>query len=614
MPGKLQREILDMLARGASVVEAGNYICAHAERLVPGVLCSIVTVDHHGFLHPLAGNSISKNYCDALDGIKIGPGVGSCGTAAFVRRPIAVKDIFSDPLWVPYRALADILASEHDVRACWSSPILQSDGRVLGAFGFYYKQNRGPSQEEQMIVAECVDLCSLVLEREHIKAENQRLAYFDPLTGLGNRANFLRTLETVADRSAGPIAILLVDIDHLGRLNDAFGHAAGDKLIIKVARMIAAICGPEAVFRVDADEFAIVIKENPDAELSRISGEILRSMEQRSDWAGEHDTPISVSCGGAVSDASRPPDVPTFLQQANLALQHAKQTARGSFSLYTEDLAAALMQRFRTLQSVRSALAEDRIEAHYQPIVRLDTREIVGLEALCCVRTREGDIISGGMFMDALQDISMGYLLTERMLEQVVGDVRYWLDEAILPQLVSVNVSMADFDQRNLCARVKGIFSPHNVPLKSIVIEVTESVYMDERNRYVAQAIEELRTAGLLVALDDFGTGYASLTHLLEFPVDVIKIDKSFVDRILDDRGETIIKALLDMATGLGVRIVAEGVETTKQARNLARLGCSFAQGYLFGRAADRHKTTERLRAGMAKRARYITDQRALGS
>lgn len=158
-----------------------------------------------------------------------------------------------------------------------------------------------------MIVAECVDLCSLVLEREHIKAENQRLAYFDPLTGLGNRANFLRTLETVADRSAGPIAILLVDIDHLGRLNDAFGHAAGDKLIIKVARMIAAICGPEAVFRVDADEFAIVIKENPDAELSRISGEILRSMEQRSDWAGEHDTPISVSCGGAVSDASRPP-------------------------------------------------------------------------------------------------------------------------------------------------------------------------------------------------------------------------------------------------------------------------------------------------------------------
>lgn len=272
------------------------------------------------------------------------------------------------------------------------------------------------------------------------------------------------------------------------------------------------------------------------------------------------------------------------------------------------------MQRFRTLQSVRSALAEDRIEAHYQPIVRLDTREIVGLEALCCVRTREGDIISGGMFMDALQDISMGYLLTERMLEQVVGDVRYWLDEAILPQLVSVNVSMADFDQRNLCARVKGIFSPHNVPLKSIVIEVTESVYMDERNRYVAQAIEELRTAGLLVALDDFGTGYASLTHLLEFPVDVIKIDKSFVDRILDDRGETIIKALLDMATGLGVRIVAEGVETTDQARNLARLGYSFAQGYLFGRAADRHKTTERLRAGMAKRARYITDQRALGS
>ncbi len=595
MPGQLQREILDILAHGGSVIEAGNHICAHAERLAPGVLCSIVTVDHHGFLRPLAGNSISKNYSDALDGTKIGPGVGSCGTAAFLRRPIAVTDVFSDPLWVPYRALADILASEHDVKACWSSPILQSDGRVLGAFGFYYKQNRGPSREEQMIVDECVDLCSLVLEREHIKAENQRLAYFDPLTGLGNRANFLRMLEAVTDRPVVPLAILLVDIDHLGRLNDAFGHAVGDKVIIQVARMIAEACKPEAVFRVDADEFAIVIDEDPDVELSRISREILRSIEQRSDWPGAHGTPISVSCGGAVSDLSRPLDVPTFLQQANLALQHAKQAGNGSFSLYTEDLAAALMQRFRVLQSVRSALAEDRIEAHYQPIVRLDTREIVGLEALCRVRTREGEVISGGMFMEALQDISMGYLLTERMLEQVAGDVRYWLDKKILPQLVSVNVSMADFDQGNLCERIKGVFSRYGVPLTSIVIEVTESVYMDERNRNVAQAIEELRIEGLLVALDDFGTGYASLTHLLQFPVDVIKIDKSFVDRISDDRGQTIIKALLDMATGLGVRMVAEGVETTDQASNLGRLGCTFAQGFLFSRAVDRDRITQLL-------------------
>ncbi len=285
------------------------------------------------------------------------------------------------------------------------------------------------------------------------------------------------------------------------------------------------------------------------------------------------------------------------------AVQPAKQTGRGSFSLHTDDLDAALTQRFRVLQSVRSALAEDRIEAHYQPIVRLDTQEIVGLEAVCRVRTREGEVISGGMFMEALQDISMGYLLTERTLELVASDVRFWLDKTILPQLVSVNVSMADFDQGNLRERIKGVFSRHGVPLKSIVIEVTESLYVDERNGKVAQAIEELRTEGLLVALDAFGTGYASLTHLLEFSVDVIKIDKRFVDRLSDDRGEIIIKALLGIADGLGVRMVAEGVETASQASNLARLGCSFAQGVLFSGAVDRHKVTELLQAGMAQSA-----------
>jgi GAF domain-containing protein len=169
MRGQLQQEILDMLARGSSLEDACDRICEHAERLAAAVICSIVTVDREGLLHPLAGPTISKTYSDALDGIPIGPDVGSCGTAAHFRRPIAVTDIFADPLWIPYRPLADILAKEHGVKACWSSPILRSDGRVLGAFGFYYKDNRGPTPEERMIVAECLDLCSLVLEREEVR-------------------------------------------------------------------------------------------------------------------------------------------------------------------------------------------------------------------------------------------------------------------------------------------------------------------------------------------------------------------------------------------------------------------------------------------------------------
>jgi EAL domain-containing protein (putative c-di-GMP-specific phosphodiesterase class I) len=250
------------------------------------------------------------------------------------------------------------------------------------------------------------------------------------------------------------------------------------------------------------------------------------------------------------------------------------------------------------LQTLTSALTEDRIEAHYQPIVRLDTREIVGLEALCRVRTPDGKIISAGMFAEALRDPSTGYLVTDRMMRQVARDVAYWFDQGLPLQYVSINVSMADFDCGNLRDRIRDVFSSHGVPLSRIVVEVTESVYMDVRDRRVAEAIKGLRSDGLLVALDDFGTGYASLTHLLNFPVDIVKIDKAFVDSMLGGSGEVIIKALLDMAAGLGVRIVTEGVETDEQAVRLQRLGCIFAQGYLFGRAVDRNSTTEALRLG----------------
>jgi diguanylate cyclase (GGDEF)-like protein len=580
-----------MLARGCSVEDAGNHICSHAEKLAEGVICSLVTVDRNGLIHPLAGPTIARDYCEALDRIPIGPGVGSCGTAAFLGRQIAVKDIFTDPYWLPYQALADILAREHGVKACWSSPILQSDGRVLGAFGFYYTEHRGPTDEERMIVSECVDLCSLVLEREEVRAENQRLAYFDPLTGLGNRANFIRSLEERAKAKSAPFGIVLIDMDHLGRINDAFGHTVGDAIIIKAADTIGRLVGPNRVFRVDADEFAVLADGEPD-DLAAVCRRVLAALEQQTLTTGGHTLRLSASCGGAICDPQPAPDVPTYLQHANLALHQAKRTARGSFVLYSEGLAGAVAERFRVLQTVGDALFEDRIEAHYQPIVRLDTREIVGLEALCRIRTADGGIVSAGLFADALQDGSLGHKLTDRMLEQVARDLSRWREYNVSLDYVSVNVSMADFDQGNLRERLSKAFSEQNVPLRHVVVEVTESVYMDERDRKVGQAIEDLRSDGMPVALDDFGTGYASLTHLLNVPVDIVKIDKTFVDRMSSGPGEVIIRALLAMATGLGVRMVAEGVETTDQALRLQRLGCEFAQGYLFGRPADRETIT----------------------
>ncbi|WP_375457749.1 EAL domain-containing protein [uncultured Enterovirga sp.] len=585
---RFQQNILEKIARGCSVNETAESICCEAERFGTGAQCSILTVDASGLLHPLAGPSLPAHYSAALEGVPIGPAVGSCGTAAYRAKPVTVVDIMSDPLWAEFKGLVEPLG----IKACWSSPILHSEGRVLGTFAFYFKECRGPTEEEEIIVAACVDLCSVMLEREEVRAANHRLAYFDALTGLRNRASFNKALEDVRLTGDEGIGLVLIDLDHLKRVNDTLGHAVGDDLIRELAGRIAKNARSGQAFRIGGDEFAVLAIGN-DGEPARIAAGILASTKKPV-RSNNRVIAATVTCGGAVSRLVAPGDLRTLQQQADFALYHAKEGARGSFVLYDETLSSTIARRFSTMRRVTNALAAYRLEPFYKPIVRLDTREIIGLEALCRLRTSEGRIVEAAEFVEAMQDLSIGKLVTAQMLNRVAYDIRSWLDRGIPVQHVGVNVTTADFQDRDLYERVSAAFSRHRVPLKHVILEVTESVYMDEGDRKIAHTIERLRADGLLVALDDFGTGYASLTHLLTFPVDIIKVDKSFIGRLSEgDAGQVIVKGLIDIARGLGIRIVAEGVEHEGQSAQLEKLGCILGQGYLFGRPQDFMATTD---------------------
>jgi EAL domain-containing protein (putative c-di-GMP-specific phosphodiesterase class I) len=281
-------------------------------------------------------------------------------------------------------------------------------------------------------------------------------------------------------------------------------------------------------------------------------------------------------------------------QHADSALYRAKETGTGGAERHTSVLETNITKRLGT-REIDAALREDRIEAYYQPLVRLDTREIVGLEALC--RLRLGDsIVAAADFKDALEDAHVAGALTERMMTLVAADVRTWLDMGIPFQHVGVNVSSVDMHSGTLEAVLTAAFERQNVPLKHVIIEVTETVYMGDEDLAVQKAVKSLRDKGFRVALDDFGTGYASLTHLLTVPADIIKIDKSFVDFLAPgDASMIIVEGLLQIAKNLDIRVIAEGVETEYQAELLEAAGCTFGQGYLFSRAVDRHATTKLL-------------------
>jgi len=582
-----------MVARGAPLIETAHRICVEAEILAPGCICTVITVDADGAIHPLAAPSLPPSYAEGIDNIQIGPQTGSCGTSAFLKKPIAVTDIRSDPLWEGFRDLA----LPYGLLACWSSPIIGKTGRAIGTFAFYYTEARGPDAMERRIVEACVSLCAIALERHEAELANRRLAYFDSLTGLANRVSFNLALQQAELTEPNSFGVLLIDVDRLKIVNDTLGHAGGDDLIREVGVRIGRSVSPGVGYRLGGDEFA-AIYSGPEADLriEEIAKEILEAMKLPAICRGRALQP-TVTLGAAIFDRDGP-TADALRQNADFALYDAKEKARGGYVRYCPDLGTTITQRFRAIHELSAALDEHRLQAHYQPIVRLDTGETVGLEALCRICSRDGEILSAAQFHQAMSDPTAAARLTERMLEAVARDVRAWLNAGIQFQHVGINVTTGDFQRGDLEHRIATTFERFGVPLRHVILEVTESVYMGDSDQMVAQAVKALRARGLLVALDDFGTGYASLTHLVTFPVDVIKIDRSFVSDLRPGSASVaIVEGLIEIARKLGMKIVAEGVETATQAKQLAALGCRLAQGYHFARPANFETVTEFLKA-----------------
>jgi len=585
----LQTDVLEAVARGESLAALADLLCRRAEALAPGAICSILAIDSAGTLQPLAAPNLPPSYSDALKGLSIGPKTGSCGTAAFRNEAVMVTDIDNDPLWEGYSALTQPLG----LRACWSSPIRDKDGKVVATFAFYYRTCRGPNVVERDIVQTCLHLFALVIDHDRVRQHSERLAYYDVLTGLPNRGHFDQLLGQAVARQA-PFGLLLIDIDHLKVVNDTVGHVFGDLMIRTLGERIATAHSDLVACRLGGDEFAVLV---PDCRtencLEDAATAIIDAAQGLIQVDGQTIDP-HITIGGALFGADGE-DGASLRQNADFALYHAKEIRRGGYVRFTPDLRTSMLERARMVRDVDLALSEGRILAHYQPVVRLDTAEVVGVEALARMRMPDGRIASAGEFYAAFADPRIAWQLTGQIMRQVARDIRNWLDMGIDFQHVGINVTSGDFLRGDLEQRIVEIFGEVNVPLKHIALEVNEAVFMGGIDQ-VPKTVSALRERGVLVALDDFGTGFASLTHLLSFPVDVIKIDKSFVDRIGTDMASgSIVGCIIEVARKLDMTIVAEGIETAEQATALAELGCKLAQGFLFSRPCSTQDTTKLL-------------------
>ena len=421
------------------------------------------------------------------------------------------------------------------------------------------------------------------------------LAYRDTLTSLPNRLLFADRLEHSVDRSARhreSLALLLVDMDDFKLVNDSFGHDAGDKLIKAVGDLLSrSLRRADTVARLGGDEFAVIVEGIDGIDDAISIADNLSTILEHNVRLDEQETFTGASIGIAIYPEDGE-DARTLLKNADTALFRAKENGRHCFQFYKPEMSVTAMERLDLENSMRKALDEDQFVVYYQPTIDIHKNEIVGVEALLRWEHPDKGIIKPIDFVPLAEDCGLIVPIGERLIRIAAKQLRAWKDEGIENQNVSINIAPRQFRDTDMLALFKEVIHENDLEPSNFTIEITEAALIDNVGE-VEMVLNSLSGMGMTIALDDFGTGFASLAYLKDFPVDIVKIDRMFIQGTPDSREDTaIVEAIAGLTRGLRLRLMAEGIENERQLQMLKGLGCQLAQGYYWSKAlpADQYE------------------------
>jgi diguanylate cyclase (GGDEF)-like protein/PAS domain S-box-containing protein len=427
-----------------------------------------------------------------------------------------------------------------------------------------------------------------ISERKILDAELRRQALHDTLTGLPNKSLFDDRVAHAlgrADRSQSEVAVLFIDLDNFKLVNDSLGHSAGDELLVAVAaRLLSVLKSGDTVARFGGDEFVVLLEDANAGPAAEAVGQRLQDALQEHFRIGDEEVPLHASIGIAVGGA-RGCTPSQLLRDADLAMYVAKQNGRGRSERFAPEMHEKAMRRLAVASELPAAILDGQLVLHYQPIVDVPTGHTLGCEALVRWNHPHRGLIMPDEFIPIAEDTGVVVPLGAWVLREACRQTNEWRRAGLVGDAfyVSVNLSARHFADRSAIDDIVHALDASRLPSRALLIEVTESALVEDLE--AGGVFRELQELGVRLAIDDFGTGYSSLGRLNNFPVDVVKIDKSFVDRLSDDGdGETMVRAVIALSHSLGIEAIAEGVEHVEQAVALGRLGCSMAQGYLFAR------------------------------
>lgn len=426
-----------------------------------------------------------------------------------------------------------------------------------------------------------------VTARKEVEQRLSHLAHFDGLTGLPNRELFHERLHQAMTEAAARrrmVGLLFLDLDRFKNINDTLGHAAGDALLIAVSeRLTACLRRGDTIARLGGDEFTIVLADLAQGEdAGAMARKILDVLHQP---FSVHDRELYISASiGITLYPSDSDDVDTLITNADVAMYRAKARGRNTYQFYTAEMNAKAMEQLALENALRRALEREEFELHYQPQIDLRTGAVVGAEALIRWRHHEWGMIPPAQFIPLAEDTGLISAIGQWVVRRACAQVRAWRQAGLPRMRVTINLSARQFATDNLPGLIEDALVESGVESDDLGIELTEGLLMENAPAAVA-ALESLGRMGLELAIDDFGMGYSSLSYLRRFRIDVLKIDQSFIRDLQNPDGASIVNAIILLAHGLGLRVIAEGVETAEELAHLRGRGCDAAQGYYYSRA-----------------------------
>ncbi len=584
-----RQRVFEKMAHSEGLDVILGQVALYVESSKSGRYCAILLFDEtENNLQLVAAPSFPESYCAKSGSSVLEVKHKHCTgwlAAASLKQRVVLDNIDEHPCY----PLCQSFVREIGAKACWAEPILSVSNQLLGVVTIYLNQVGAPDEQDSTLLLQAGHLSAIAIERKRIEQQMYHQASYDALTGLPNRRMFnnrLRVEILRTDRSGHELALLFIDLDHFKEVNDTLGHDTGDKLLVEAANRIQqCIRESDTVARLGGDEFVVILSDvGSIPPLERIAEAIIEVMTEPFHF-GESIAYISASVGIAVypQDAD---NAVTLMSCADQAMYSAKELGRNNFNFFTQSMQEQARQRLYLINSLRTAIENEELEMYYQPIINVVSGKAMKAEALLRWCHPNLGMVSPAVFIPLAEETNLIQEIGSWVFCQAADMAKRWnlLSNANEPPKISINMSPLQLTKGNGEQMAIDYLQTIELDSRCVVIEITEGLLLDN-SPDIIEKLAQLQTAGIEISLDDFGTGYSAISYLKKFNLDYLKIDRSFVqDLEVDVADRVIAEAIVVMAHRLGLKVIAEGVETEGQRDLLAAAGCEYIQGYFYSK------------------------------